>query len=140
MAAASSSDRTPSLIQSWPAFGTSRRCGRRLQDRNSAWKRSWAIRRSTSATPADRRSTSPKHPLRVGLLLDSPELLKCFAEIVDHIAECNFARLELLVFNAETMSQAAAPPPPRSTIGKTLGKVIDTLRDTRRRQRLLYTL
>lgn len=83
-----------------------------------------------------RESQSGSPPLRIGLLLDSAELPRCFAEVVDHILQSNFAQLELLVFNAEEEKQAAQPSPNRSL----LGKVIHVLRDSQRRQMVLYSL
>jgi len=83
-----------------------------------------------------RQSESGGPPLRIGLLLDSAVLPSCFAEVVDHILQSNFARLELLVFNAEEDKKAAEPQPKRSR----LRKVIDLLRDARRRKVLLFSL
>src|ERR1039458_1758997 len=83
-----------------------------------------------------RQSESGSPPLRIGLLLDSAELPSCFAEVVDHILQSNFAHLELLVFNAEEQKKAAEPPPKRSL----LRKVIDLLRNSQRRQMLLFGL
>jgi folate-dependent phosphoribosylglycinamide formyltransferase PurN len=83
-----------------------------------------------------RQSESGNPPLRIGLLLDSAELPSCFAEVVDHILQSNFVRLELLVFNAEVEKKAAEPPPKRSL----LWKAIDLLRDSQRRQMLLFGL
>jgi hypothetical protein len=81
-------------------------------------------------------SHSAGPPLRIGLLLDSTELLQCFAEVVDHIRGCDFARVELLVYNAEAM-QAAARPPVRQPL---LWRVFRLLQNKERRQRLLFTL
>src|SRR5580700_6331090 len=83
-----------------------------------------------------RQSESGKPPLRIGLLLDSAELAACFAEVVDHILQSNFARLELLVFNGEEQKKAAERPPERALFGK----AIDLLRDSRRRRTLLFDL
>ena len=83
-----------------------------------------------------RQSESGSPPLRIGLLLDSAELPSCFAEVVDHILQSDFARLELLVFNAEEQKIAAEPGPKRSR----LRKAIDLLRDSRRRKLILYGL
>jgi hypothetical protein len=63
-------------------------------------------------------------------------LPKCFAEVVDHILQSNFARVELLVLNAEEQKHAAGPPPKRSPFRK----VIDLLRSSQRRRRLLFDL
>jgi hypothetical protein len=79
-----------------------------------------------------RTSRSGRPPLRIGLLLEAAELPRCFAEVVDHIAQSDFAAIELLVFN-----RAAAPVrAPRST----LLEVIDALLDRGLRRRLLFTL
>ena len=75
-------------------------------------------------------------PLRIGLLLDSAELSCWIAEIVNQIMKCNFAQLELLVFNAEERNRAAEPPPRRSRFRKG----IELLRDNQRRRRLLFDL
>jgi len=45
-------------------------------------------------------STSRASPLRIGILLDSPILPAYLAEALEHIANSDFARLELAVFNA----------------------------------------
>jgi len=81
-------------------------------------------------------SRSGRPPLRIGLLLDTPVLPKCFAEVVDHIAQSDFAQLQLVVFNADEQRKASAQPPPRSLLGKLIG----TLRDGGRRRRLLFAL
>ncbi|MGA2038488.1 MAG: hypothetical protein ABSH42_04360 [Bryobacteraceae bacterium] len=83
-----------------------------------------------------RHSESGNAPLRIGLLLDSVQLPSCFAEVVDHILQSDFARLELLVLNAEEQKRAAAPPPQRALFRK----VSDLLRSRQRRQRLLFEL
>jgi hypothetical protein len=70
------------------------------------------------------------------LLLDSTELPSCFAEVVDHILQSNFARFELLIFNAEEQNKAAEPAPQRSLFKK----VTDLLRNSDRRKRLLFEL
>lgn len=53
------------------------------------------------------RSASDRPLLRVGLLVDSKELPRCFSEVVDHILQSDFARLALLIVNNE---QRAAQP------------------------------
>ena len=83
-----------------------------------------------------RQSESGRPPLRIGLLLDSAELPSCFAEVVDHILQSNFASLELLVFNAEEQNKAAEPAPKRSVFRK----VIDVVHDSKRRKTLLFDL
>ena len=53
------------------------------------------------------RSRSGKPPLRIGVLLDTAFLPACFAEVLDHIAQSNFARLEIAVFNGEAGLRSA---------------------------------
>lgn len=83
-----------------------------------------------------KNSTTEKPALRIGLLLDSTTLSKFFAEIVDHIEQSNFAKIELLIFNQEAIEQDAAPPPRRSL----LRKIIDTLRDAKSRRTIFFNL
>ena len=83
-----------------------------------------------------RQSESGSPPLRIGLLLDTAELPNCFAVVVDQILQSNFARLELLVFNADEEKKTAEPPRKRSLITK----VIDLLRNRRRYHTLLFGL
>jgi hypothetical protein len=82
-----------------------------------------------------RRSPARKPPLRVGLLVDGASLPRCFAEVVDHIVESDFATIELVVFNAGA-TRSAGEAPPRSLIGK----VVRTLRDPRLREKFLFIL
>jgi hypothetical protein len=77
------------------------------------------------------KSQSGSPPLRIGLLLDTPLLPRCFAEVVDHILQSNFARIELLAFNADAEPKASAPRP-------RFRRVIDVLRDSNRRRRFLF--
>ena len=58
------------------------------------------------------RSSNP--PLRVGLLLDGPYLMRAFASVLDDLARSNFARVELVVYNGAT--EAAPAPAATSTI------------------------
>jgi hypothetical protein len=83
-----------------------------------------------------RRSERENPPLKIGLLLDSPELPRCHAEVLDHILQSNFARLELLVFNTMARKKAAQPPPKRSLFRK----MIDLLHASQSLQTLLFTL
>jgi hypothetical protein len=83
-----------------------------------------------------RHSQASKPALRIGLLLDTPVLPRCFAEVVDHIIQSDFASLELLVFNADAQPQARQPRPARGTARK----AIDALTDRERREHLLYAL
>ncbi len=46
-------------------------------------------------------SASRAPHLRIGVLLDGPMLPAYLAEALEHIASCNFAQLELVVFNAD---------------------------------------
>jgi hypothetical protein len=80
------------------------------------------------------RTRSGGPPLRIGLLLDSPELSACFSEVVDHIERCNFAHLELLVFNAEdrrNVAESSQKPP-------LLRRLVNLLFDRRGRHTFLY--
>jgi hypothetical protein len=79
-----------------------------------------------------RTSRSGRPPLRIGLILDNASLPRCFAEVVDHIAKCDFAAIELLVFHRHRRERACA--------GSTLRKVMQALLDGGRRRRLLFML
>jgi hypothetical protein len=80
------------------------------------------------------RSASERAPLRVGLLLNSKTLPKCFSEVVDHIQQCNFARLELLVLNGAENERIPDASAKRSPIRKAL----DLFLSTHRRRHLLF--
>ena len=81
-------------------------------------------------------SPSKAPPLRIGLLADTPVLLACFAEMLGHIQASNFARLEMVVYNGDEPGREQAAQPHKSMVRK----AADTLRDKKRRRRLLYTL
>lgn len=83
-----------------------------------------------------RQSESGNPPFRIGLLLDSAELPACFAETIEHIQQSNFARLELLVFNAEEEKKSSENPQKQSFFRRAIG----LLRNSQRRERILYTL
>jgi hypothetical protein len=70
------------------------------------------------------------------LLLDTTSLPRCFAEVVDHIAQSDFAAIELLVFNGGAGKSIGEARQARSLIRK----VIDTLRDGRLRRSFLFSL
>ena len=80
------------------------------------------------------RSDAAQPHLRIGLLLDGTTLPRCFAEVVDHILLSNFARLELLVFNAEEQVPAVAPRRAWPT------RITRLLLDRQRRRSLLFGL
>ena len=80
------------------------------------------------------RSQSARPPLRIGLLLDDTSLPRCFAEVVDHILQSNFARLELLVFSAE---QAAIRAAARRSLP---ARIVNLVRDPARRRGILFSL
>jgi hypothetical protein len=82
-----------------------------------------------------RKGESSNPPLRVGLLLDTPSLARCFAEVVDHIAQSDFAALELVVFNAD--AQNTIPASQQTSKARKLWKV---LRDSKRRSKILFAL
>ena len=52
-------------------------------------------------------SPAQKPPLRIGLLLDGPNLPRFNAEIIKHIQASNFANIELLVYRKKTAPPAA---------------------------------
>jgi len=82
------------------------------------------------------RSTTDRASLRVGLLLDSKTLPRCFSEVVDHIQQSDFARLELLIFNEEQKATDAVTRPKRSS----LRKAWDLIFSSQRRRLLLFHL
>ena len=81
-------------------------------------------------SPADRT------PLRVGLLMDSYTLPASIAAILDDVASCNFAHVELVVMNTPA---AVSPSEPAARKPLPL-RAIDLLRDKRRREGLLFHL
>lgn len=82
------------------------------------------------------KSRSGRPPLRIGVLTDSLTLSRCFAEILDHILASDFARIELVVLNANAQEGAAPAAPPRPFLQRLIG----TVRDPARRRLLLYSL
>jgi hypothetical protein len=82
------------------------------------------------------KSRSGKPSLRIGLLLDTGSLPRCYAEVVDHIVRSDFASIELLVFNAH----AAKPFADARAARPLVRKVVDTLRDKRSRRGLVFNL
>ena len=82
------------------------------------------------------KSRSEKPSLRIGLLLDTGSLPRCYAEVVDHIVRSDFASIELLVFNA----RAARPLADARAARPLMRKVVDTLRDKRSRRGLVFNL
>ena len=83
-----------------------------------------------------RSSRTGKPPLRIGLLLDTASLPRWSAEVVDHIVQCDFAAIELLVFNGSARKNTGEAPRPRSL----MRKVINTLRNARLRRSFLFIL
>jgi hypothetical protein len=79
---------------------------------------------------------SPAHrpPLRVGLLLDGPNLSAFFARVIEDLGASNFANLELLVFRKPHARPEAKLR--RSPLGKIAHKLLD--RDARKHA--LYNL
>jgi hypothetical protein len=80
-------------------------------------------------------SSSSKPPLRIGLLLDSTELSRALASVVADIARSNFARIELVIFNASSRPAAAAPPP--SSFPR---RILRLLSDAKARSSAAWTL
>lgn len=79
-------------------------------------------------SPADRP------PLRIGLLLDSPELSALFASVIEDIQASNFASIELAVYRKST---EAAVAPASGSLFKT---AIRTLTEADLRKHALYSL
>ena len=82
------------------------------------------------------QSSSPAPPLRIGLLLDTTAMERCFAEAIEHIQQSAFARIELVVFHADEQGKAAAQQIRRPLPARALA----ILRDERKRGALLYAL
>jgi hypothetical protein len=82
------------------------------------------------------RSASDRAPLRVGLLLDSKGLPRCFSEVVDHILQSDFARLELLIFNEAQRAADTITRPRRSVLQKAWNLMLSS----QRRRFLLFHL
>jgi hypothetical protein len=78
-------------------------------------------------------STASRPPLRVGLLLDGPACAAFEARIIDDIVKSNFARLALVVYNAEARPRpvSRAPLPVR---------LLRLLRNSEARRLMLYSL
>jgi hypothetical protein len=75
-------------------------------------------------------------PLRIGLLLDTVALERCFAEVIQHILQSGFARIDLVVLNANEQRQSDEQQIHRSLPVK----LYNILRDERKRKALIYTL
>lgn len=82
-----------------------------------------------------RRSTSKNPALRVGIMLDSPHLLACFARVVDDIRASNFADLTLLIYNGTTVASSAQPGAAKRSL---FGKVVRLLGTKSIRQKIAY--
>ena len=80
-------------------------------------------------------SHANRPPLRVGLLLDTKVLPRWLAEILAQIRDSSFARLELVVLNAEPGVEAD----PSST-GAGLARIVAALRRRASRRTLLFRL
>ncbi|MGI8497927.1 MAG: hypothetical protein ACR2OG_10150 [Gemmatimonadaceae bacterium] len=83
-------------------------------------------------------SSADRPPLRIGILLDDVRLSRVFAGIIEDIRACNFARVELLIFNADA---EASTPRPVPAMGRPLPlRVLGALIDARRRNELAWSL
>ena len=80
------------------------------------------------------RSASDRPPLSVGLLVDSEKLPRCFSEVVDHILQSDFARLDLLIVNNE---QGDSDPQPHRSM---IRKAWNVISSRQRRRLLLFSL
>jgi hypothetical protein len=83
-----------------------------------------------------RSSRTGKAPLRIGLLLDTASLPRWSTEVIGHIVQCDFAAIDLLVFNGSARKNTGQARLARSLIRE----VIDTLRDARLRRSFLFSL
>ena len=81
-------------------------------------------------------SRTDKPPLKVGLLLDTPVIERCFAEIIGHIRASTFIRLELVVLNSVAKTGDVRRAPAKATARKSLA----ILRNRDRRRTLLFNL
>lgn len=79
-------------------------------------------------------SPSTRPPLRIGVLLDSMSLLRCFEQVIDHIQRSNFATIELLMVHTPA---GTAERRPRRTKLRVLW---DILSDPKLRPRVGYTI
>ncbi|MBI3372853.1 MAG: hypothetical protein HY017_13995 [Betaproteobacteria bacterium] len=70
------------------------------------------------------------------MLLETTSLPRCFAEVVDHIVQSDFAKIELLVFNGDAQKNADEPRPPRSLVRN----LVNTLLDSKSRRSVLFSL
>ena len=82
-------------------------------------------------------SSSGKPPVRIGILLDSPVLPSAFASVIADIRRSNFARLELVIYNASGNSHSSSPAPHARS---RLGTLLDLVRDQNRRGDLGWAL
>jgi hypothetical protein len=80
-------------------------------------------------------SRGTRSRLRIGLLLDSTTVSRCFAEVIGHISQSDFAEIALLVFNNEEQP-AAAPESPRSLPRR----ILRAVSDSGSRSKLLFSL
>lgn len=81
-------------------------------------------------------SLSGAPELRVGLLLDTPVLPAAFAEVLQHIEQSNFARVQLVVYNADARERPANPPRSKPLVTR----AVNILRNKDSRSRLLFAL
>lgn len=79
-------------------------------------------------------SPSSRAPLRIGILLDSLTLPRCFEQVIDHIQKSNFASLELLMMHTPASLPEARP---RRSKWRVLR---DMLSDAKLRTKIGYTL
>ncbi|MDQ6633532.1 MAG: hypothetical protein M3Z10_02115 [Gemmatimonadota bacterium] len=83
-----------------------------------------------------RSSSADRPPLRIGILLDDVRLSRALASVVEDIQASNFARVELLVFNAGELSAPAQPARTPSLASRVFG----ILTDAHRRRSLAWSL
>ena len=81
-----------------------------------------------------RYSPADRPPLRIGLLLDSPELVNFSARVIEDIQASNFTAIDLLVYKKSTAAASSNPP------AGTLKHILHRFSNANLRKHLLYDL
>src|SRR5687767_137169 len=77
------------------------------------------------------QSKSSNPPLRIGLLMDGPKLIRGLAEVIEHINASNFATLEFVVFHKPASTTA-----PSSSLK--LARYLNVIRNKNTRRTLAF--
>ena len=78
------------------------------------------------------KSTADKPPLKVGVMVDSDQLISSFAEVLRHIQQSNFAHLAFVIRNI-------AEPPRPPAAGSKLARLLRYGLDKRMRSNIAYS-